>query len=124
MSSSNLDSPANKTQDFWDSAPALDFMSQTVGGIESALVLLGFATQTKTVLPPAMENDSKDDFEWFASGELDSSAFRGKYIAIWRREVVGSGDSAIEAERLARANRGQDCKPLTVFVPQEEETIL
>ncbi len=88
------------------------------------MALLGIANQARTVLPPAMEYDAKADFDWFASGELDTSAFKGKYIAIWKKEVVGSGDSAIEAERLAKANRGQDCNPLSIFVPVEDDAIL
>ena len=61
-----------------------------------------------------------EDYEWFIS-ELDTSSFKGKYIAIWNRMVVGVGENAVEVERLAKHYHGSDCSPLITYIPTDEQ---
>lgn len=68
--------------------------------------------------------DPVEDFEWFNSGKLDVSSFRGKYIAIWKKEVVASGNDATEVENITKALKGEECRPAIVFIPENEAAIL
>ncbi len=68
--------------------------------------------------------DPKEDYNWFISGEVDVSSYRGKYIAIWKKQIVANGDTAIEVERLAKFYHGENSKPAIVYVPKKEDTIL
>jgi len=68
--------------------------------------------------------DSAEDFKWFTSGKVDTRSFKGKYIAIWKKQIVGSGKTAIEVERLAKAYYGSKCKPAIVYIPEDENSIL
>ena len=99
-------------------------VTQAVGSINSALILLHLASKTVTTLPPMEQYDIREDFKWFTSGELDTSSFKGKYIAIWKRQVVASGDDATEVENVAKGYCGQDSRPAIVFIPETEEAIL
>ena len=117
--------PENATHKFIDPPSNIEpFVMQTYGNISSALVVLGLATQTRSLPPPVEPYDIAEDFKWFTSGELDTSSFKGKYIAIWKKQVVASGDNAIEAETLAKAYCGEDCRPAVVFIPETEDTVL
>jgi hypothetical protein len=79
--------------------------------------------KTRIVFPPVLYKpyDTREDFDWFVSGKLDTDSFKGQHIAIWRRQIVGSGDTSVEAERIAKAYRGDDCRPAIVYVPRDEE---
>ncbi len=70
------------------------------------------------------EYDPEEDFKWFTSGEVDTISFKGKYIAIWKKQIVGSGESAVEVERLAKAYCGENCTPAIVYIPEKEDAIL
>lgn len=83
-----------------------------------------YLTQVKDVQQIKEHYDPEEDFEWFTSGKVDTKSFRGKYIAIWKKQIVGSGDTALEVERLAKAYYGEDCRPAIVYVPVEEDSIL
>jgi hypothetical protein len=62
-----------------------------------------------------------DDYNWYASGELDTESFKGQHIAIWRKQVVGKGETPVEAERIAKAYYGNHCRPAVVYIPKDEE---
>lgn len=68
--------------------------------------------------------DVKEDFDWFASGQVNTDSYKGQYIAIWRKMIVGNGSTAIEAERIAKFHYGEDCRPAIVYVAEDEEAIL
>ncbi len=68
--------------------------------------------------------DPIEDFKWYTSGNVDTSSFKGKYIAIWKKQIVGSGNTAIEVERLAKAYCGSQCKPAIIYIPEDETSIL
>lgn len=68
--------------------------------------------------------DPVEDFKWFTSGDVDTRSFKGQYIAIWKKQIVGSGKTALEVERLAKAYYGSKCKPAIVYIPEDENSIL
>jgi len=68
--------------------------------------------------------DPIEDFKWYTSGNVDTSSFKGKYVAIWKKQIVGSGDTAMEVERLAKAYCGSTCKPAIIYIPEDETSIL
>ena len=70
------------------------------------------------------QHDPIEDFKWFTSGKVDTRSFKGKYIAIWKKQIVGSGNTAIEVERLAKSNCGPQCKPAIIYIPEDETSIL
>ncbi len=71
----------------------------------------------------ALQYDPAQDFKWFASGEVDTSSYKGQYIAIWMKRIVGSGATAVEAERVAKAHY-EDSRPAVVYIPEDEDAIL
>jgi hypothetical protein len=71
-----------------------------------------------------IDYDIKEDFDWFTSGQVETDSYKGKYIAIWRKQIVGDGATALEAERIARAHYGKDCRPAVVYVPENNDSIL
>jgi Family of unknown function (DUF5678) len=95
---------------------------QTVNSINSALIVLGFVTESR--IPVITNYDIEEDFEWYCSGQLNTNSFKGKYIAIWRKQIVGSGETATETERLAKAYFGENCRPAIVYVPEDDSAIL
>jgi len=68
--------------------------------------------------------DPSEDYKWFTSGQLDTSSFKGQYIAIWKKQVIGTGSTAEEVERLAKGLFSEDCKPAIIYIPKDEEAIL
>jgi hypothetical protein len=96
---------------------------QAIGHADSALVLLGLNILATVKTPVITNYDIKEDFEWFASGQLNVKDYKGKYIAVWRKQIVGSGATAVEAERIAQYNF-PDCRPAIVYVPEDENAIL
>ena len=44
----------------------------------------------------------KSDFEWFASNPPELQEYRGKHIAIFNQEIIGSGNTSVEAYRQAK----------------------
>lgn len=69
------------------------------------------------------EYNPAEDFKWFTSGEVDTSSFKGQYIAIWKKQIVGHAESAVEVERLAKAYCGENCTPAIVYIPEKEDVI-
>lgn len=96
---------------------------QVLGQVDSALMMMGMLAETR-VLVRTEPNNINEDYEWYASGQLDTSSFKGQYIAIWRKQVVGSGETPLEAERLAKARFGEECTPALVYVPEDSDSIL
>ncbi len=70
----------------------------------------------------SMPSASKRDFDWYVGHALElDERFGGKWIAIRAEQVVGEGDTAVEASDLA----GQRCGTtdvLLVYVPRDPET--
>jgi hypothetical protein len=117
--------PDKVDRNFVDPQPIIELsMVQTSGNMDSALALLGLAIQSRTLLPLAQSYDIEDDFKWFTSGELDTSSFKGKYIAIWKKQVVASGDDATEVENIAKWYCGKESRPAVVYIPEDENAIL
>ena len=115
-----------EAQKFEEPASAFDSnILQTLHYVDSSLMMLGMLAETKILLPVISEqHDIDEDFNWFASGQVEIESYRGKYIAIWRKQIVGSGDTAVEAERIARAYFGKDCRPAIVYVPEDDDAML
>lgn len=67
------------------------------------------------------DNIINEDYDWFVSGELNTDSYKGQHIAIWKKQIVGSGETPLEAERIAKAYYGRDCKPAVVYIPKDEE---
>lgn len=104
-----------------DSAPSAadPQLLQTISHIESAFIALGILPNIST--PVITDYDTKEDFDWFTSGKVETDSFKGKHIALWKKQIVGSGDTPLEAERIAKANNGTDCRPAVVYIPKDEE---
>lgn len=70
------------------------------------------------------KKNENTDFLWLNqhTPELQDK-YAGKWIAVVKQEVVGIGDSAIEAFNAAR-KKFPDVRPLLDFVPTEECLIL
>lgn len=67
------------------------------------------------------EYDIQEDFDWFTSGQVETDSFKGQHIAIWKKQIIGSGETPLEAERIAKAYYGNDCRPAVVYIPKDEE---
>lgn len=89
----------------------------------AGLALFAFLTNAQ-MLPLQEYYDPIEDFNWFTSGKIEIESFRGQYIAIWKKQIVGNGRTALEAELLAKARFGNDCRPAVVYIPEDENTIL
>lgn len=64
-----------------------------------------------------------EDFVWYAENPEAFEDYRGRHVAIWRKRVVGYGDSAKEAYEMAK-KKYPDSKVTLAFIPREEELIL
>jgi hypothetical protein len=64
-----------------------------------------------------------EDFLWFAEHSEDFERYRGKHVAIWKRRVIGYGESAKEAYEMAK-RAYHDSEPTLTYIPIEEELIL
>jgi hypothetical protein len=97
--------------------------------LESALQLLGTLSQLEgnrlIAAKGSMkqgEYDPREDFNWYASGQVETTSFKGQHIAIWKKQIVGSGDTRLEAERIAKYYCGDDCRPVVVYILNDEES--
>jgi hypothetical protein len=120
----NRDNPVKtEVQTFIDTTNFFDpNMVQISSHIASSLAVLGILDETQRLVPVILEPyDIKQDFDWFASGQVETDSFKGQHIAIWRKQVVGSGETAVEAERIAKAYYGNECSPAIVYIPKDEE---
>ncbi len=64
-----------------------------------------------------------EELNYFASFPEELRGLRGKHVALIGREVVASGDSAMEAYRQAK-EKFPDKKPVLAYVPREETLVL
>jgi len=64
-----------------------------------------------------------EEFEWYVGSPEELERYKGKYVAIVSKEVVGSGKTADEAYREA-LKKYPDSRPLLVFIPEDEAMIL
>jgi len=64
-----------------------------------------------------------EDFLWYVGHPKAFEVYRGKHVAIWKKRVVGYGDSAKEAYEKAKKKRPKS-RPTLAFIPREEELIL
>ncbi|MGI0080027.1 MAG: hypothetical protein ACRECH_10425 [Nitrososphaerales archaeon] len=71
-----------------------------------------------TIVGP--QYDPKEDLKWFASGQLEIQSFIRQYVAIWRKQVIGSGATRTEAENLAKFYE-PNSTPTIVLVPKDLE---
>lgn len=93
--------------------------------IDSGLMVLGILAKQAELSKYVINSyNIREDFDWFASGQVETKDFRGKFIAIWRKQVVASGDTAVEAERVAMAYFGEDIRPAVVYIPKDPLAIL
>ncbi len=64
-----------------------------------------------------------EELNYFASFPEKLRGLRGKHIALIGREVVASGDNAMEVYRKAK-EKFPDKKPVLAYVPREETLVL
>ena len=64
-----------------------------------------------------------EDFLWYAEHPEAFEDYRGRHVAIWKKRVVGYGDSAREAYEMAK-KKFPDSRVTLAFIPKEEELIL
>lgn len=96
---------------------------ETTNYVAPSLVTLGMSALSRVVSPAILYKpyDTREDFDWFTSGRVETNSFRGQHIAIWKKQIVGSGETPLEAERIAKARHGYDCRPAIVYIPKDEE---
>jgi hypothetical protein len=70
-----------------------------------------------------MKESGDEDFIWFVRSPKELEEYKGKHVAIWKRKVVGFGDSAKEAYDKAKKEY-PDSNPTLAFIPEEEDLIL
>jgi hypothetical protein len=70
-----------------------------------------------------MKKSVDEDFIWFVGSPKELEEYKGKHVAIWKREVIGFGDSAKEAYDKAK-RKYPVSNPTLTFIPEEEELIL
>ena len=67
-----------------------------------------------------MKESVDEDFIWFVGSPEELEEYKGKRVAIWKKKVIGSGDSAKEAYDKAK----KESNPTLAFIPEGEELIL
>lgn len=70
-----------------------------------------------------METKVDEDFLWFVEHPEAFEKYRGKHVAIWKKGVIGHGESAKQAYEMAK-KRYPKSEPTLTFIPTEEELIL
>lgn len=70
-----------------------------------------------------MKETLDEDFIWYVKSPKELEGYKGKHVAIWKRKIIGFGDSAKEAyDRAKKEYPGSN--PTLTFIPEEEELIL
>lgn len=128
LSDSDRNEPRIHTQDFnkssrMESNTIDPNVIRAINMAEPALFVLGMLSHDLET-PIFIDYDIKEDYEWFTSGQVEIDSYKGKYIAIWRKQIVGDGETAVEAERIARAHYGNECRPAIVYISENEDSIL
>ena len=67
-----------------------------------------------------MRESVDEDFIWFVGSPEELEEYKGKRVAIWKKKVIGSGDSAKEAYDKAK----KESNPTLAFIPEEEEELI
>ena len=73
-------------------------------------------------MPHTLKKLQDDDFNWFVSSNLDLSSYRGKYLAIYDKKIIGSSDTSREALNMAKSVNPQS-EPALTFIPESEDVI-
>ena len=96
---------------------------ETTNYVAASLVALGMSVFSRAVSPAILSKpyDTREDFDWFTSGRVETNSFKGQHIAIWKKQIAGSGETPLEAERIAKAYHGYDCRPAIVYIPKDDE---
>ena len=120
------DNPSIKTQKVRSDIPSMNDQQtlQFLGQADSAIMVLGILAQEAKMPPVITTYDTKEDFDWYVSGQVNTDSFRGKYIAIWRKQIIGEGETATEVERIAKAYYGDECRPAIIYIPEDSDAIL
>src|SRR5208337_5300003 len=88
--------------------------------------ILDFVSHLELVViyqPQTPNKQTIDDFDWFVSSDLDLSSYRGKYIAVCDKQIIGVGETSLEAEQMAKA-KNPTGKPALTYIPESEDFIL
>lgn len=64
-----------------------------------------------------------EDLVWYANHAEAFRKYRGKHVAIWKRSVIGYGNTAKRAYEMAKKGY-PDSEPTLAFIPKAEELIL
>ncbi len=64
----------------------------------------------------------ENDLDWFASAQTELERFRGQYVAIRNREILGWGVTSIDAYRMAKKKK-PEAEPAIAFVPESEDSV-
>jgi len=76
------------------------------------------------VARPKFEKDRvQGDLEWFASASNELDSFRGKYVAIHDKRIVGWGKTSVDAANMAKRTRDGE-KAIIAYVPGSEASAL
>jgi len=66
---------------------------------------------------PIFTEQGKEDSQWMSEHAQELvDRYTGKWIAVYKGEVVAVGGDAQEVVRLAKERRGRDCTPVIEFV--------
>jgi|SRR6266487_2964558 len=64
-----------------------------------------------------------DDLEWFASVSDTLDEFRGQYVAIHDKKIIGSGKTTLDALNRAKVAK-PEAKPLIAYIPKSARSAL
>ena len=104
--------PMNLNRNLDDTMFELDLMTRGVAKFLSDLQFV--------VVYQAPNKPVADDFDWFVSSDL--SDYRGKYIAVYDKQIIGVGETSLEAEQKAKiANPA--AKPALTYIPETEDVV-
>lgn len=64
-----------------------------------------------------------EDLVWYAEQPEAFQKYKGKHVAIWKRSIIGYGNTAKRAYEMAKKGH-PDSEPTLAFIPEKEELIL
>ena len=67
-----------------------------------------------------MKESVDEDSIWFVGSPEEFEEYKGKHVAVWKKKVIGFGDSAKEAYDKAK----KESNPTLAFIPGEEEELI
>lgn len=59
-----------------------------------------------------------EDAEWLATIPDELGKYQGKYIAVWKKNIIGVGKDSVEAAKDAK-KKYPEVEPLIMYVPPE-----